>query len=101
MSQIADKPRNCDKRGGILVVKVPGLVFPLSCTHITLLTRIWSRVREGTFTVEGRWRTKRFMSMNRKSFVREVEGTHFGLSNRGANQSPQINLCGSGINLWI
>jgi len=65
MSQIAEKPRNCDKRGGILVVMVPGLVFPLSCTHITSFARIWSRVREGTFTVEWRWRTKRFMSMNR------------------------------------
>lgn len=28
MSQIAEKPRNCDKRGGILVVMVPGLVLP-------------------------------------------------------------------------
>jgi len=28
MSQIADKPRNCDKRGGILVVMVPWLVVP-------------------------------------------------------------------------
>jgi len=44
MSQIAEKPRNCDKRSGILVVMVPGLVFPLSCTHITSFARIWSRV---------------------------------------------------------
>jgi len=40
MSQIAEKPRNCDKRGGILVVLVSGLVFPVSCTHITSFARI-------------------------------------------------------------
>ena len=39
MSQIAEKPRNCDKRGGILVVMVLKLVFPLSCTHINLVRK--------------------------------------------------------------
>jgi len=101
MSQIAEKPRNCDKRGGTLVVMVPRQAAP-TLLHAYRFVRknliegvrrnLHSGVKvedEAIYVDE----PDTVPSPSRRNMVWFIE--------RGTNQVPQIILCGSGTNLWI